>query len=97
VLVIINNDGGSIFHALPALQGREYFSEFFQTPHGTNFAGAAMQFNLNYEATKDISNFASLYKQACARDSSSIIEVFTTSQDASKSLKALIDNYKLRT
>jgi 2-succinyl-5-enolpyruvyl-6-hydroxy-3-cyclohexene-1-carboxylate synthase len=40
-VVVINNDGGGIFHFLPVAQKSPQFESFFGTPHGANLAAAA--------------------------------------------------------
>ena len=37
VLIIINNDGGNIFHMLPVPEHNQIREHFYQLPHGLNF------------------------------------------------------------
>jgi len=41
VLVLIDNDGGGIFHMLPVREHEPYFTPYFATPHGLDLARAA--------------------------------------------------------
>ena len=41
VLVVIDNDGGGIFHMLPIRSFEPVFTPYFATPHGLDLAGAA--------------------------------------------------------
>ena len=41
MIVLIDNDGGGIFHFLPAAAQGEAFVEHIATPHGLDFAHAA--------------------------------------------------------
>jgi 2-succinyl-5-enolpyruvyl-6-hydroxy-3-cyclohexene-1-carboxylate synthase len=41
VFVLIDNDGGAIFHQLPVAGHEPHFTEYFVTPHGLDFAHAA--------------------------------------------------------
>jgi 2-succinyl-5-enolpyruvyl-6-hydroxy-3-cyclohexene-1-carboxylate synthase len=40
-VVVLNNDGGGIFHFLPVHDATPHFEELFGTPHGVDFAHAA--------------------------------------------------------
>jgi 2-succinyl-5-enolpyruvyl-6-hydroxy-3-cyclohexene-1-carboxylate synthase len=41
VFVLIDNDGGAIFHHLPVSGHEPHFTRYFATPHGLDFAHAA--------------------------------------------------------
>ncbi len=41
VFVLIDNDGGGIFHMLPVREHEPYFTPYFATPHGLDFSHAA--------------------------------------------------------
>lgn len=41
VFVLVDNDGGGIFHALPIAQHEPQFTRYFATPHGLDFGHAA--------------------------------------------------------
>ncbi len=47
-IVLLNNDGGGIFHRLPAAQHDPPFTELFLTPHGLDFEPAAALYGLEY-------------------------------------------------
>jgi 2-succinyl-5-enolpyruvyl-6-hydroxy-3-cyclohexene-1-carboxylate synthase len=40
-VLVVNNDGGGIFHFLPIARHPERFEELFATPHGLDLEGAA--------------------------------------------------------
>ena len=49
-IVLLDNDGGGIFHFLPvARRGRRRFEEHVATPHGLDFAHAAALYGLGHE------------------------------------------------
>jgi 2-succinyl-5-enolpyruvyl-6-hydroxy-3-cyclohexene-1-carboxylate synthase len=41
VFVLVDNDGGGIFHGLPIVQHEPQFTQYFATPHGLDFTHAA--------------------------------------------------------
>ena len=47
-IVLLNNDGGGIFHRLPIHQFDPEFTEFFITPHGLDFSHSAKLYGLDY-------------------------------------------------
>jgi len=48
VFVVVNNDGGGIFHMLPVRDHEPAFTRFFATPHGRDFRHAAALHDLPY-------------------------------------------------
>jgi 2-succinyl-5-enolpyruvyl-6-hydroxy-3-cyclohexene-1-carboxylate synthase len=48
VFVLIDNDGGGIFHMLPIANHEPAFSKFFATPHGLDFQHTAEMHNLGW-------------------------------------------------
>ena len=76
VVIVVNNDGGGIFHFLPI---REYddFDPYFTTPHGRDFEDAAATFDLPYHRPETPSAFRGAYREACQSVESVLIEVKT--------------------
>lgn len=52
-IVVVNNDGGGIFHQLPVEAHDPPFESLFRTPHGLTFASIAEQYGLSYTAVTD--------------------------------------------
>jgi 2-succinyl-5-enolpyruvyl-6-hydroxy-3-cyclohexene-1-carboxylate synthase len=46
--VVINNDGGGLFHHLPIAEHEPPFTDLFLMPHGLNFEHAAALYGLDY-------------------------------------------------
>jgi 2-succinyl-5-enolpyruvyl-6-hydroxy-3-cyclohexene-1-carboxylate synthase len=46
VFVLIDNDGGGLFHALPVAELEPHFTRLFATPHGLDFRHAATMFGV---------------------------------------------------
>ncbi len=77
VVVVLNNDGGGIFSFLPVAERKEFFEPYFGTPQGVGFESAAKMFGLHYERPETTGEFVEVYRGACARGSSTLIEVRT--------------------
>ena len=81
VLVVLNNDGGGIFSFLPVAKHNEFFEPYFGTPQGVGFGPAAGMFGLQYERPGTTEEFVEIYRKACARGSSTLIEVRTDREE----------------
>ena len=81
VVVVLNNDGGGIFSFLPVAEHKEFFEPYFGTPQGVGFRPAAEMFGLQYERPETTEEFVEFYSKACARDSSTLIEVRTDREE----------------
>ena len=77
VLVVINNDGGGIFHFLPIAHETRSFERYFATPHGRHFGDAAHMFAIDYHYPASRREFNSAYRQAVTAGHASLIEVRT--------------------
>lgn len=77
VVVVINNDGGGIFHFLPIATERDVFEPYFGTPHGMDFAHAAQQFGLPYHDPATPDAFVEAYTRATRRGDSALMEIRT--------------------
>jgi 2-succinyl-5-enolpyruvyl-6-hydroxy-3-cyclohexene-1-carboxylate synthase len=74
-IIVLNNDGGGIFHFLPISTQRDAFEEFVATPHGLDFAAAARLYGLQYVAAHELTDL----REALTDDTpgSRLIEVRT--------------------
>jgi len=81
IVVVLNNDGGGIFSFLPIAGHEEFFEPYFGTPQGVGFEPAAKLFGLDYEHPGTMEEFVEAYGSACARGSSSLIEVKTDREE----------------
>jgi 2-succinyl-5-enolpyruvyl-6-hydroxy-3-cyclohexene-1-carboxylate synthase len=81
VVVVLNNDGGGIFSFLPVASQRQFFEPYFGTPQGVDFGPAAGMFGLHYECPESAEGFVESYRKACARTSSTLIEVRTDREE----------------
>lgn len=88
VVVILNNDGGSIFHMLPVPKKGELLERYYRQPHGLNFEYAAKMFGLGYSAPSSLEAFTAAYAQAL-EVGVTLIEVTVPHQQVADDLKAL--------
>jgi 2-succinyl-5-enolpyruvyl-6-hydroxy-3-cyclohexene-1-carboxylate synthase len=70
-IVVVNNDGGGIFHFLPVSGERDAFEEHVATPHGLDFAKAAALYGLDHTRVETAGELAD------ALDRPGIVEVRT--------------------
>jgi 2-succinyl-5-enolpyruvyl-6-hydroxy-3-cyclohexene-1-carboxylate synthase len=77
VAIVVNNDGGGIFHFLPIRAHDEVFDPYFTTPQGRSFESAAATFALSYAQPSTPDAFRTAYRDACERSGSTLIEVRT--------------------
>jgi len=83
VVLVINNDGGGIFHFLPIHEHEDVFEPYFTAPQGRSFASAADTFGLAYRRPDAPNNLREAYTQACAQEKPALIEV-QTDRDANR-------------
>ena len=76
-IVLLNNDGGGIFHFLPVVSQHDAFEEHVATPHGLDFAHAAALYGCAHEPIEDVDAFAPALDRALGADRTTIIEVRT--------------------
>lgn len=81
VIVIINNQGGGIFHFLPIVKNQDVFETYFATPHPFSFSGVSQTFDLEYHFVDTKAAFDTTYKAALTKNISTIIEVKTNRDD----------------
>jgi 2-succinyl-5-enolpyruvyl-6-hydroxy-3-cyclohexene-1-carboxylate synthase len=77
VIVVVNNDGGGIFHFLPVEREGADFEEHVATPHGLDFAHAAMLYGLGYVRVADPAAFREALDGGLAAGTATIVEVRT--------------------
>jgi len=75
--VVINNDGGGIFHTLPVRVHEPAFSRFFVTPHGLSFRKAAELYEIPYAAASTLPEVRMALEDALQSEQPWILEVTT--------------------
>ena len=77
VLVVLDNDGGGIFHFLPVARETDVFEEHVATPHGLDFQHAAALYGCNYERVADPEALRAALDAALAAERTTLIVVRT--------------------
>lgn len=91
IIIVINNDGGSIFNllAVPEMQKED----FYQLPHGLTFADSCKQFSIDYYQPRQLDEFKEHYQKAL-KSSCSMIEICVNNDQTSKQLTQLKEQIK---
>jgi len=74
-IVLLNNDGGGIFHMLPIEEFEPPFTDQFKTPHGMDFEPTGDLYGFDYSRVEGRSAFREAYSEAVSTDGSHVIEV----------------------
>jgi 2-succinyl-5-enolpyruvyl-6-hydroxy-3-cyclohexene-1-carboxylate synthase len=77
IVILINNDGGGIFHFLPVASQTQHFEAMFAMPHGRTFHHAAAMFGLDYVRPQSMQQFVESYQTAVQQNRSALIELST--------------------
>jgi 2-succinyl-5-enolpyruvyl-6-hydroxy-3-cyclohexene-1-carboxylate synthase len=80
-IVLVNNDGGGIFHFLPVSGLGAGFEEHVATPHGLSFARAAELYGCRYEHPDTVEGVRVAIEHAVASDATTIVEVRTEREE----------------
>ncbi len=81
-VVLINNDGGGIFHMLPIESFDPPFTDQFKTPHGLDFAPTAELYELSFTSVDRLDEFADVYGASLDSDGTQVIEFRIGSQES---------------
>ncbi len=77
LLVVINNDGGGIFHMLPIREHEPEFTRYFATPHGLDFRGAAELYRIPYSRVSTKTEMQSAFDETLLEPGPRILEILT--------------------
>jgi 2-succinyl-5-enolpyruvyl-6-hydroxy-3-cyclohexene-1-carboxylate synthase len=93
VVILLNNDGGSIFRMLPVPTGDRLLETYYCLPHGLHFEQAAAMFGLHYRAPTTLAEFEQAYGAALTNPALekkvTLIEIKVPSSEVAEDLKAL--------
>ena len=77
VLVVVNNDGGGIFHMLPVRDHEPAFTRFFATPHGLELKHLAEMHGLPHRRAGDAGELDAVLEEVLREGGSHLVEVTT--------------------
>ncbi|MCY4062556.1 MAG: 2-succinyl-5-enolpyruvyl-6-hydroxy-3-cyclohexene-1-carboxylic-acid synthase [Chloroflexi bacterium] len=89
-IVLLNNEGGGIFHRLPIHEFEPAFSDYFITAHGLDFAHAAALYDLKYIRADDRASFRRAFSESVGGLASTLIELRTDAVADLKRRNAII-------
>ncbi len=75
IILVVNNQGGGIFHHLPIAEQEDVFERFFVTPHTYQFDSIAAQFGVAYARAETNGAFTHQLASAMACNAHAIIEL----------------------
>jgi 2-succinyl-5-enolpyruvyl-6-hydroxy-3-cyclohexene-1-carboxylate synthase len=76
-IVLVNNDGGGIFHKLPIEEFDPPFTEQFVTPHGLDFEPTGDLYGLSYERVDGREAFSDAFERVVGNGETTVLEVCT--------------------
>jgi 2-succinyl-5-enolpyruvyl-6-hydroxy-3-cyclohexene-1-carboxylate synthase len=88
-IVLIDNDGGGIFHMLPIEDYDPPFTDQFKTPHGLDFAATETLYGLSFTAVADLDAFESAYEQSLEAPGTQVIAVETDAERSHRRREAI--------
>jgi len=88
VFVVINNDGGGIFHGLPIRDHEPEFTRYFAAPHGLDFRYVAELYGIRYRRVDHPSGAADALGEVLAGTGPQILEVRSNRDQNQRSREA---------
>ena len=80
-VVLLNNDGGGIFHFLPVARERDVFERHVATPHGLDFSRAAALYGCDHRPLANADELEPALQRALDAPRTTILEVRTDRRD----------------
>jgi 2-succinyl-5-enolpyruvyl-6-hydroxy-3-cyclohexene-1-carboxylate synthase len=90
-IVLIQNDGGGIFHRLPIESFDPPFTESFRTPHGLDFEPTGDLYDLDYATVDDRESFRDAYAASVGSDGTDVIDVRTDGEASQRTRERLVE------
>jgi 2-succinyl-5-enolpyruvyl-6-hydroxy-3-cyclohexene-1-carboxylate synthase len=80
-IVLLNNDGGGIFHFLAVAGETDAFEEHVATPHGLDFSRAAALYGCAHTLVETVDALRSAVEASIAGDATTLVEVRTDREE----------------
>ena len=90
-IVLVNNDGGGIFHMLPIETFDPPFTGQFKTPHGLAFEPTADLYGLEFERAETREDFRETFEASIADDGTQVVEVRTDAEASHRTRERLAE------
>lgn len=74
-IVLVNNNGGGIFHLLPIEDFDPPFTDFFTTPHSLDFEPTGDLYGFDFERVYSREDFHDAYLESFESEGTQVIEV----------------------
>jgi 2-succinyl-5-enolpyruvyl-6-hydroxy-3-cyclohexene-1-carboxylate synthase len=91
VFVVVNNDGGGIFHTLPVRKHEPAFTRFFATPHGLDFQKAAELYGIPHTRVDSLGEFGTAFPKALGNGGPVVLEVRTNREETHDRRRAVVE------
>jgi len=88
-VVLVNNDGGGIFHMLPIEGFDPPFTSQFKTPHGLDFEPLGALYGFAFERVGSLEAFEESYRASLASVGTQVIEVSVDSEASHRAREAI--------
>ncbi|WP_339103701.1 2-succinyl-5-enolpyruvyl-6-hydroxy-3-cyclohexene-1-carboxylic-acid synthase [Haloterrigena salinisoli] len=92
-IVLLDNDGGGIFHELPIEEFEPPFTDQFKTPHGLEFDALADLYDLEFERVAPV-DFANAYRQSLESEGTQVFAVEFDSAESHRRRDALAERVR---
>jgi 2-succinyl-5-enolpyruvyl-6-hydroxy-3-cyclohexene-1-carboxylate synthase len=80
-IVLLDNDGGGIFHMLP-IADHDTFETQFKTPHGLDFEPTGDLYDLDFERLADRKSFCDAFEDSVEGDGTQVLSVEFDAEDS---------------
>ena len=96
VLVVVNNDGGGIFHTLPVREFEPAFTELFVTPHGLDFRKVAELYRLPFHRAETVGELEDVLEETLARKDPLLLEIRTRGEESHARRREIVELVRRR-